>query len=139
MIEIVLALLAWQQADAQCRTCETLTSMASTLSDGHSAEFMSYFDKKTPHYAVIEANVSALVAQEDVAASLDILEEKGDDARVEELVDWFLQLTSKDDLATVTRRRMRVRIVAERERNRWKVVSLEPLSIFDPVAVPPLK
>ncbi len=137
---MMLALLAWlafQQDPGQCRACETLTSMASALSDGDGVKFMASFDKTTPDYYDIQANVNALTAQQDVAASLDVLEESGNDKQVEDTVDWFLQCTSQDDLQVVTRRRMRVKVTARKEGKRWVVVRIDPASILDPVTVTP--
>ncbi len=133
----LLALLAFRQDAGQCRACETLTAMASALSDGDSVKFMAYLDKTTPGYYDIQASVNALTAQQNVSASLDVLEETGNGKQVEDTVDWFLQCTSQDDLETVTRRRMRVKVTARLEGKRWVVVGIDPRSILDPVSAAP--
>jgi hypothetical protein len=137
MILALVALLAFHQDDAPCRACETLTAMAAALSDNDGVKFMAYLDKSTPGYYDIEANVNALTAQQDVAASLDVLEETGDDKQVVDTVDWFLQCTSQDALQVVTRRRMRVKVTARKEGKHWMVTAIDPRSILDPVSATP--
>ena len=133
----LVALLAYWQDSGQCRACETLTAMAAALSDNDGLKFMAYLDKTAPGYYDIEANVNALTAQQDVSASLDVLEETGDDKQVEDTVDWFLQCTSQNDLQVVTRRRERVKMTARKEGKHWMIVAITPRSILDPVIAPP--
>ncbi len=130
---LLAILLFWQGAD--CRSCDLLANAASALSAGSSVRFMGYLDKDMPGYHDIEVNVSALIAQNDISASLDVLSESGDDDRVEALVDWFLQTTSKDGTEHVTRRRMRVRVVERKVRGRWRIAGISPGSILDPIPV----
>ncbi len=137
MILALVALLAFQPADEPCRACDTLTAMAAALSDNDGVRFMAYLDKSTPGYYDIEANVNALTAQQDVAASLDVLEETGDDKQVVDTVDWFLMCTSQDGLQVVTRRRTRVKVTARKVGKHWMVTAIDPRSILDPVSAVP--
>jgi hypothetical protein len=96
---------------------------------------VSYLDKATPGYEDILTNVSALTAQSDVSASLDVISESGDDENVEALVDWFMQITSKDGNERVTRRRQRVNVRERKIKGSWKIVVIDPVSILAPVAI----
>jgi hypothetical protein len=78
--------------------------MAAALSEGNEISFISYLDKSTPDYQDISNNVGALLAQDEVAASLDVLSESGDDEKLEALVDWFVQITSRDGFNRVKKR-----------------------------------
>jgi hypothetical protein len=119
--------------EPDCRSCDLLEHVAGALSEGDAAKFLEYVDKSAPGYGDIAANVDALTAQQDIAASLDVLSEAGDANKTEALVDWFMQFTTKDALEHVTRRRMRVRIVTAKVKGKWKVMEIDPRSILDPV------
>ncbi len=126
--------LFWRDAD--CRSCDLLANMAAALSEGNEISFISYLDKSTPDYQDISNNVGALLAQDEVAASLDVLSESGDDEKLEALVDWFVQITSRDGFNRVTRRRMRVKVTEKKIKGKWKITRMDPYSILDPVAIP---
>ncbi len=129
----LLLALAWFQPTSDCRSCEVLTGMAAALSNSDSPRFLDFIDRGAPQYAEIEQDVTALAAQNDISASLDVLKESGDDEHVEVLVDWFLQLNSKDSLEHSTRRRMRVTVTERKVKGHWRVVKIEPIGILDPV------
>ncbi len=135
MIGALLAVaLFWQEPD--CRSCDVLANMAAALSEGNGISFMGYVDPSTPGYRDIETNVGALLAQDDVAASLDVLSESGNGEQVEALVDWFVQITSRDGFNRVTRRRMRINVTEKKIKGKWKVTRIDPYSILDPVTIP---
>ena len=146
MISAILALLLSQSIKPQsikpqsiddpCRSCELISKAASALSEGDDVKFMGYLDKGAPHYYDIQMGVNALAAQQDIAASVDVLKETGDEGRIEAVCDFFLQLTSQDGNNTVTRRRERVTIVEKKEKNGWRIVSISPISILRPVGAP---
>ncbi len=120
--------LFWQGAD--CRSCDLLANAASALSEGSQVRFMGYLDKTAPGYEDIESEVGALTAQEDVSASLDVLSESGNDDRVEALVDWFMQMTSKDGTERLVRRRQRVTVTEIHTKSGWKISRIDPISIL---------
>jgi hypothetical protein len=128
----LLLALAFFQPGQECRSCDALMGMAAALSNSDGPRFMDYIDRSAPKYGEMESAVTGLTAQNTITASLDVLKESGDDEHVEVLVDWFMQLNSDDALEHVTRRRMRVTVVERKVRGHWKVVSIAPLSIFDP-------
>ncbi len=124
---------------ADCRSCDLLAKAASALSEGDGSRFAEFLDKSAPGYDTIVANVAALTAQDDVAASLDVLSESGDDDKIVALVDWFMQITSQDGLARVTRRRMRVKVTEIKTKKGWKIGEISPDSILEPVTIQPPK
>ena len=132
MIGLLLMLTLFAQ-EPDCRSCPTLSHMASTLSEGDPVKFMQYLDKSMPGYEELRMNVEALTAQNDVACSLDVLRESEDNDRLTALVDWFVQLASKDGTGHVVRRRMQVEVTEQKTKGRWKVTNIEPRGILDPV------
>lgn len=135
MIPIMLAMAFFHQG-ADCRSCDLLAKAAGALSDGNGSRFLDYVDKRAPHYDDLAAEVLALTAQDDVAASLDVLSESGDDDQVTALVDWFVQITSRDGSEHVTRRRMRVKVSQIKTAKGWRIAEISPISILGPVDVP---
>jgi hypothetical protein len=123
--------------DESCISCELISKAASALSEGDGVKFMGYVDKSAPHYYEIETAVNALTAQQDVSASIDVLEEKAEGDKIEALCDFFVQLTSQDGQDTVTRRRERVTIVEQKGKKGWKIASIAPWTILNPVVVQP--
>jgi hypothetical protein len=128
----LLLVAAFFQPGQDCRSCEALMGMAGALSNSDGPRFMDYISKTAPAYPDIETDVMALTGQNTITASLDVLQESGDDDRVEALVDWFMQLNTDDGLQHSSRRRMRVTVVERKFKGHWKVISITPLSILDP-------
>ena len=119
-------------ADDSSDVLELFTGVAATLSEANLIAFLRAFDRSMPGYETLEANVSALLLQDEVQSSIDLLsDEKHDSQRAVEL-DWFLQLVERQDTAAVTRRRERVRCRLAKLGKSWKITSLEPLSFFAP-------
>ena len=134
MTVLFLAVLCFWQ-DNDCRSCDLLSHLASALSEGNEVRFMGYIDKSTPKYQDIESNVTALTAQSDVSASLDVINESGDGEKVDVVVDWFMQMSSKDGTEHVTRRRQRVNVTERKFRDKWKVTAINPIAILAPVTI----
>ncbi len=119
-------------ADDAQQVWDILTDLSSALSEGNSVEFMHSFDRSMAGYETLRANVTALLEQAQVVSSVEIVSEEGDgQARTVEL-DWFLQIANEQDGAVTVRRRERVRCRLQKEKKNWRVVGLEPLSLFAP-------
>jgi len=130
MTALVLMMALWLQEPA-CRSCDVVSHAASALAEGNAARFLQFVDKRTPGYAELEQNVTALLAANDVSASLDVLEETGDEAHEDVLVDWYLQARSKDGTDHLTQRRMRVTLGTALVKGKWKIVKIDPRGILD--------
>lgn len=110
---------------------DLFTSLASALSEGNSQEFMKAFDPAMPGYAKLQANITALAGQAEIATSIDILREE--ESAVE--LDWFLQIRSLDPTGPLERRRQVVKCRLERRGKKLRIVSLEPIELFAPLRV----
>ncbi len=111
--------------------------MAAALSGGSPAAFLAPVDPEMPGYAQLRANVYALLDQADVASSIRLLEDEGDEQKREVALDWVLEIRSKQASGPLERRRQNVKARLERRRGEWKLVSLEPISLFAAPAVRP--
>ncbi len=85
-----------------------------------------------PGYDEFQNNVTALVEQNEVLTSIDLLDQQiGEtEARVE--LDWLLQIRSRQRTGPVTRRDEKVTCRLARRKKKWKIVELKPLSLFAP-------
>jgi hypothetical protein len=119
-------------ADPRQEVYDLLGSMASGLSEGNPAQFLEAFDRSMKGYAELAANVRALVEQSDVLSAIELVDDAGDAERRTIRVDWLLQLADKQNSASVVRRQKTVQCKVERQKRKWRIVSLEPLDFFAP-------
>jgi hypothetical protein len=92
--------------------------------------FLSYFDSKMPGFATLRANVTALIAQDDLSCSLDPVANEGDDKRRELEVDWILRLVATSTGIDARERHEKVKVRVEKQGRKWRITSFEPLSFF---------
>jgi hypothetical protein len=122
-------------ADPRQEIYDLLGSMASGLSEENPAQFLKAFDPTMKGYAELAANVRAMVDQSDVMSTVELVDDSGDEQHHSVTVDWLLQLAEKQNSATATRRRQNLKIRLEKQKKRWRIVSLEPLTFFAPLKV----
>lgn len=137
--------VAFACADTHDDVMEVLTKMAAALTEasgdgarnagGNVAEFMSAVSKDMPDYDTLRNNVTALMNNAEVSASiLPLMEDDaGESYKVD--LDWFLEIRSLEQDGPVVRRREVVHCELHQEKKHWKVVSLKPIDFFAP---PPL-
>jgi hypothetical protein len=130
---LVAACAARLRGDSADEVWDLFTRAASALSDGNAAGFLTAFDSSMPGFAEFRANITALVRQAEVQSSIDFLEDTGDDrARTVEL-DWRLAITDRQRGVSSIRRRERVKCRVEKSGKRWRIVALQPQSLFTPL------
>jgi hypothetical protein len=120
------------RADDARDVWDLLTNLATLLSEGNATEFLEAFDRSMPGYAELEANIRALLLQDDVQSSIDLLSDEGDASERKIDLDWFLQLVNQQDPTNVTRRRERVHCRLIKQRKKWTVTTLMPVDLFAP-------
>ena len=113
----------------------TLAKLASSLSENDADGALEIFDAQMKDYGEIEQNIDSITSQADISCDIEILTET-EAAGVHKLdVDWFLQLKSQTDDALLERRRERVQLEMRQIKGRWKIVSMSPLTILDPLQI----
>jgi hypothetical protein len=135
LIALAAPLLAPLFADVRQDTLDLFTSMASALSEGNGLAFLDHVDHSMPDYEKLEQNILALVAQNEVLSSIDVLKQEGDDHEQTVELDWFLQIRSREEAGPLERRRQIVKCRLLRIKKKWKVASLDPVSFFAPPVV----
>jgi hypothetical protein len=108
--------------------------LGSALSEGDAGQFMKGFDRSMPGYEKLANNVEALLRQADVQSSIEVLSDDGTDNKRMLELDWFLQFVAPTVDGDTVRRREQVHCTLMREGKRWRITSLDPLSIFAPPA-----
>lgn len=116
---------------------DLLARMATALSEGNPAMFLDAFDRTMPGYAGLESHVFALLSQAQVASSVKLTEDEGDARHRLVELDWLLEIRSKQAAGPTERRQQTVRARLERRKKAWKIVLLEPISLFAPSTLRP--
>ncbi len=128
---LFLSLAAGLRADAADQVWDVLASLAGALSAGDASLFLSWLDPAMPGYERLRLNVIALARDDEVQASIDLVDNRGDDRARTVISDWLLLLKQKNGVSPAIRRRQRVTCKMEKRRGKWRVVSLEPQSLLD--------
>jgi hypothetical protein len=113
---------------------DLFTSLASALSEGNGLAFLDHFDHSMPDYEQFARNILALTEQNEVTSAIDVITDEGDDQARRVAVDWLMQIRSRAESGPLVRRREIVKCRLERIKKKWKVTSLDPVSLFAPPA-----
>jgi hypothetical protein len=113
----------------------SLAKLATALSESDSDSALEYFDSQIKSYGEIEQKIEALTAQADISCAIDIVtdEEAGGVHKLD--LDWFMQLKSQIDDSQLERRRERVQVEMRQIKGVWKITSIAPMKIFDPLQI----
>ena len=126
------ALAAPLMAGTSQEVLDLFTDLASALSEGNGLAFLDRVDHSMPDYEKLQRNILALVAQNEIVAAIDVIEDEGDDHTRAVQVDWLLQIRSREETGTLVRRREIVKCRLDRVKKKWKVALLDPISLFAP-------
>jgi hypothetical protein len=107
-------------------------SLVSALSDAKPVEFLRAVDPAMPGYERFAANIHALATENAVSSSVVVTSQEGDASRQEVELAWRLEIKGIGESGVFVVRESTVKCKLERQRKRWRVVSLEPLSFFAP-------
>ena len=119
-------------AGTEQEVLDLFTDLASALSEGNGQVFLDRVDHSMPDYEKLQRNILALVAQNEIVAAIDVIEDEGDDHTRTAQVDWLLQIRSREETGVLVRRREIVKCRLTRLKKKWKAASLDPISLFEP-------
>ncbi len=128
----LLALASLLHADSREEVTEVFASLAAALSGGDPYDFMRPFETAMPGYEQLRASVTALLEQNEVLTSIDLLsvDAKASEATVE--ADWLLEIRSRQPAGPVSKRNEKVACRFAKRKGKWKIVALEPVGFFAP-------
>jgi hypothetical protein len=112
-----------------------LANLATALSENDPDSALSYFDSQMKGYSTIDANLDALTAQTDISCAIDIVTDEESNGIHKLDLDWLMELKSRGDDPQLERRRERVQVEMRQIKGRWKITSMSPLSILDPIHI----
>jgi len=119
-----IALAALVKADAPAGVQDLLRAAAEALADKDWAAFVDLFDRRMPGYAQLREDVQALLASEDVASTVEIVNDEGTDQARDMELDWLLAIGRERPRRAVLKCRV------ERKGRAWKFTQLEPAGFF---------
>ena len=113
----------------------SLAKLAAALSESDSDTALEYFDSRMKSYSEIEQKLEALTGQAEVSCAIDIVTDV-EAADVHKLdLDWFMQLKPQADDSQLERRRERVQVEMRQFKGVWKITSISPISILNPLHI----
>jgi hypothetical protein len=113
----------------------SLANLATALSESDSDTALDYFDSQMKGYRDLERNIEALTAQTDISCSIDVVTDMEENGVHKLDLDWYMQLKSIGDNGPLERRRERVLVEMRSFKGVWKITSLSPASILDPLLI----
>ena len=113
----------------------SVAGIAAALSQNDPDGALEFFDPKLPSYAEIEQKVEALTAQDDISCAIDVVTDTGMEGMHRLDLDWFMQLKSQGGSGQVERRRERVQVEMRQIKGVWKITSISPISILNPISI----
>ncbi len=131
----LMALAAPLVADTRQEMVDFLAALAAALSEGNGLAFLDRVDHAMPEYHKLEQHILAITEQNEVTASIDVIKQEGDDHTQMLTLDWFLEIRSREQGGPLDSRRETVKCRVERQKKKWKIVALEPLTLFAPPPV----
>jgi len=118
-------------ADSTADVLNVFTSAAEGLINDDAASFLDRFDSNMPGYAILQDNVTGLLAAYNVGATIEEITDQGDDSKRTVELDWLLILTQKGAINSPQQtRRQVVKCTVERRGKQWKITALEPVEFF---------
>jgi len=103
---------------------EVLRLAGEALANRDEAAFLEQFDKEMPDLQKLKDQVAELLAANEVASTIDVVTDQGDDQHRDMQLDWVLRIGDGE-----ARRRV-VKITLAKRGKRWKITALEPLDFF---------
>ncbi len=119
-------------ADAESEINNLFGSLTDALAEINAAGFMAAFDKNMPGYEQLKTDVEAIANEGEVSSSVEPIKNEGTDTKRAVDLDWYLQIRSLEQDGPIVRRREVIHCELVKEKNRWKIVSLQPIEFFAP-------
>ena len=119
------------RADTHSDVVDLFAEMAAALSDDNAAQFIKAFDRKFADESHLETQITSLVANSEVASSVELLQDEGDERKRDIQADWFLELRSRVRGGPLVQRRSVIDCRVEKQGKHWRIVSMKPMDFFD--------
>lgn len=130
-----LTLFAILALAAESTPLASIAKIATALSEGDSDGALEYFDSHMAGYPDIQQKLEAIAEQADVSCAIDIVADEavGDAHKLD--LDWYMEMKAQSGSGALERRRERVQVEMKAFKGVWKITSLAPVSIFNPLPI----
>lgn len=129
MLAVIVSLAAL--ADTHADVVDLFAQMAAALSDDNAAQFMKAFDRNLAEYGRLETQITALLANSEVASSVEPLKDEGDERKRDIELDWYLELRSRVRGGPLVQRRAVIYCQLEKQGKHWRITSMKPMEFFE--------
>ena len=112
-----------------------LAALATALGENDPDGALEFFDPNLSSYGQIEQKIEAVTAQDDISCSIEIVTDTEVNGVHKLDLDWFMHLKSQGAAAQVEERRERVEVEMRQIKGVWKITSIAPIKILDPIEI----
>ncbi len=114
----------------------SIAKIATALSEGDPDGTLEYFDSSMKGYGELEQKIVALTEQADVSCAIDVVTDTEAEGGIHKLdLDWYLQMTPESATGPLERRRERIQVEMKLIKKQWRIISMSPTKIFDPIEI----
>ena len=126
---LVLAPLCFAADENADRTAitEMFGTVAASLSEENPTAALKWFDPSMPRIDRLRTTLSAMVDKYEISSAISILSIESDLV----VLDWFLELKSRNSSAPVERRRSNIKCSVGKKGKAWRILNLEPVEFFE--------
>jgi hypothetical protein len=120
---------------AEATPLASIAKIATALSEGDADGVLEYFDSQMKGFPDLEQKIQALTEQADVSCAIDVVTDT-EAAGVHKLdLDWYMQLSPESATGPLERRRERVQVEMKLIKKAWRITSISPTTIFEPIQI----
>jgi hypothetical protein len=112
-----------------------LAKLSADLSQNDAGSAIAYFDSSMKGYGDLARNIGSISAQATTLCAIDVVEDKDNNGVHTLNVDWYMALTSQGDTNYTERRREQVTLEMRQIKGKWKITSMSPPTILDPIQI----
>ena len=115
---------AFAMAETPADVVDFVRTAAEALSEKNQDVFLDHFDSKMPGYVMLRDEIETLMISDDLATTVEILMDEGDEKQRSLDLDWELQVNDQQPKRAIVKCRM------EKQGKKWKITALEPIEFF---------
>jgi hypothetical protein len=130
-IALLLSLALAMSADQAHDVLEVINHVATSLTDGDPSDALSQFSKSYENYNKLREYFSGLTDAFQISNEADVLDEQDKPDETSLVLQWSLNLTSKDSNENL-RRTEEVHARLVKKNRHWEIVDFSPVTLFDP-------
>ena len=128
---LLLASVLTLSADQAHDVLQVINHVATSLTDNDPSDALSQFSKSYASYDKLRQYFIALTDAFQISNEADVLDEQDKPDETSLVVQWSINLTSKDSNENL-RRTEEVHARLVKKNQRWEIVDFSPVSLFDP-------